>query len=297
MPPAPIGELVDEALRRCRFPPAGTAVSCALSGGPDSTALTLLATRAGCRVTAVHIRHGLRDDADDARAAADTATALGAAYRVATVEIDPGPNLEARARAARYRALPPDVLTGHTADDQAETLLLALLRGAATTGLSAIEPGPRRPILGLRRVETQALCLAAGLPTIDDPTNADPRFRRNRVRHELLPLIAEIAERDPVPLLTRTADLLRDDDRLLDELGGELDPTDARALSAAPPALARRAVRRWLLVDGYAPDAAAVARILDVAAGRATACEIGGGRRIERTAQRLHVFSQRGSNR
>ena len=297
MPPAPIDELVDEALRRCRFPPAGTAVSCALSGGPDSTALTLLATRAGCRVSAVHIRHGLRDDADDARSAAETATALGAAYRVATVEIDPGPNLEARARAARYRALPPDVLTGHTADDQAETLLLALLRGAGTTGLSAIEPGPRHPILGLRRVETRALCIAAGLPTVDDPTNADPRFRRNRVRHELLPLIAEIAERDPVPRLTRTADLLRDDDRLLDELGGELDPTDARALSAAPPALARRAVRRWLLVDGYAPDAAAVARILDVAAGRATACEIGGGRRIERTAQRLHVFSQRGSNR
>lgn len=297
MPSAPIDELVEDALRRCSFPPADTAVDCALSGGPDSTALTLLATRAGCRVTAVHVRHGLRDDADDERCAAATASALDAAYRVTTVEVEPGPNLEARARAARYRALPQNVLTGHTADDQAETLLLALLRGAGATGLAAIEPGPRRPLLALRRAETRALCSAAGLPTIDDPTNADPRFRRNRVRHELLPLIAAIAERDPVPLLTRTADLLRDDDRLLDELSGDLDPTDARALTAAPPPLARRAVRRWLRADGYPPDAATVARVLDVAAGRASACEIGGGRRVERTAQRLHVFPHGQPNR
>lgn len=189
------------------------------------------------------------------------------------------------------------MLTGHTADDQAETLLLALLRGAGATGLAAIEPGPRRPLLALRRAETRSLCSAAGLPTIDDPTNADPRFRRNRVRHELLPLIAAIADRDPVPLLTRTADLLRDDDRLLDELSGDLDPTDARALTAAPPPLARRAVRRWLRADGYPPDAATVARVLDVAAGRASACEIGGGRRVERTAQRLHVFPHGQPNR
>jgi tRNA(Ile)-lysidine synthase len=245
----------------------------------------------------MHVRHGLRDDAHDERCAAATAAALGAAYRVTAVEVEPGPNLEARARAARYRALPDDVLTGHTADDQAETLLLALLRGAGATGLAAIEPGPRRPLLRLRRVETKALCEAAGLPTADDPTNDDPRFRRNRVRHELLPLMATIAERDPVPLLPRTADLLRDDDRLLAEPAGALDPTDARALAAAPPALARRAIRRWLLADGYPPDAAAVGRVLDVAAGRANACEIGGGRRVERSAQRLHVFPQRRPSR
>jgi tRNA(Ile)-lysidine synthase len=272
-------------------------VTCALSGGADSSALTLLARRAGCRVTAVHVRHGLRDDEPDERAAAATAAALGVAYRVESIEVGPGPNLEARARAARYGVLPAGVLTGHTADDQAETVLLALLRGAGATGLSAMEPTSRRPLLRLRRAETRALCAAARLAPVDDPTNADPQFRRNRVRHELLPLLADIAERDPVPLLTRTADLLRDDDRLLDALAGAVDPRDAEALTAAALPLARRAVRRWLETDGYPPDAAAVARVLDVAAGRALACEVGGGRRVERSGQRLRVHPERAGNR
>jgi tRNA(Ile)-lysidine synthase len=255
--------------------------------------MTLLAVRGGCRVTAVHVRHGLRDDAPDERCAARTADTLGIDFRSVRTDVAEGPNLEARARAARYEALPPEVLTGHTADDQAETVLLALLRGSGATGLSAIEPGPRRPILRLRRTETRALCDAADLPFVDDPSNDDPRFRRNRVRHELLPLIADIGERDPVPLLGRTADLLRDDDGLLDALAVDLDPTDARALAAAPLPLARRAVRRWLVLDGHPPEAAEVARVLDVAAGRARACEISGGRRVGRSEQRLRLFSDR----
>jgi tRNA(Ile)-lysidine synthase len=263
---------------------------CALSGGADSTAMTLLAARVGCRVTAVHVRHGLRDDAADERSAARTAAALGVEYSSVRVDIDDGPNLEARARAARYAALPSGVLTGHTADDQAETVLLALLRGAAAAGLSAIEPGIRRPILRLRRTETGELCAATGLEFVDDPTNDDPRFRRNRVRHELLPLLADIGVRDPVPLLTRTADLLRDDDRLLDTLADDLDPTDARALDSAPLPLARRALRRWLVLDGNPPSSADVARVLEVAAGRAGACEIAGGRRVERSRQRLRLL-------
>ena len=89
-----------------------------------------------------------------------------------------------------------------------------------------------------------------------DPSNDDPRFRRNRVRHELLPLLNELAERDVAALLARTAGLLRDDDTLLDQLAAELDPTDALALLAAPLPLARRAVRRWLDRGGYPPDAA-----------------------------------------
>lgn len=295
--PGRAGALADHLLERCTFPAPRTVVCCALSGGADSTALTLLAERAGCDVTAVHVRHGLRDDGDDERAAAATAETLGVAYRVESVTIEPGPNLEARARAARYRVLPDGVLTGHTADDQAETVLLALLRGAAATGLAAIEPSARRPLLRLRRAETRALCETAGLPFVDDPSNADRRFRRNRVRHELLPLLADIAARDPVPLLTRTADLLRDDDRLLDELAAALDPRDARALAAAPLPLARRAVRRWLTSDGYPPDAATVSRVLDVAAGRALACEVGGGRRVERSDQRLHMHPDCGPSR
>ena len=118
------------------------------------------------------------------------------------------------------------------------------------------------------------MCEALGLAVATDPTNADPSFRRNRIRHEALPLLADIAQRDPVNVLARTADVLRHDLDLLDGLAAEVDPTDARQLAAAHPALASRAVRRWLAADGYAPDAAAVERVLAVAAGTHLACEL-----------------------
>jgi tRNA(Ile)-lysidine synthase len=91
-----------------------------------------------------------------------------------------------------------------------------------------------------------------------------------------------------VPVLARQADLLRDEDDLLDDLAAVIDVTDARALSAAPEALARRAVRRWLTVD-HPPDAATVDRVLAVAAGASRACDVGRGRRVERNAMRLHL--------
>jgi tRNA(Ile)-lysidine synthase len=284
--------MIDTAdlLDRCTFPPAGTAVVCALSGGADSTALTALAVNAGCRVRAVHVDHGLRDDAAlDADRARDVAREIGVAFRVERVRIEPGPNLEARAREARRAVLGPDALSGHTADDQAETVLLALLRGGGAAGLAAISPGWRHPILALRRHETHALCADLGLTVAEDPSNADPRFRRNRVRHELLPLLDDIAERDVVPLLTRAADLLRQDDALLDELAAAIEPTDAVALGTAPTPLAARAIRDWLAWGGYPPDAATVRRVLDVARGQASACEVGGGRRVERHGSLLRL--------
>ena len=115
-----------------------------------------------------------------------------------------------------------------------------------------MSPGPTKPLLALRRHETVTLCEALGLAVATDPTNADPSFRRNRIRHEALPLLADIAQRDPVNVLARTADVLRHDLDLLDGLAAEVDPTDARQLTAAHPALASRAVRRWLAADGYA---------------------------------------------
>ncbi len=252
--------------------------------------MIVLAVAAGLRPTAVHVHHGLRDDADDdAAISAEIAGRLGVDHRVERVALADGPNLEARAREARRAVLGPEAMNGHTADDQAETVLLALCRGAGATGLAAIRPGPTHPILGLRRAETVGLCDALGLRIATDPTNTDPRFRRNRVRHELLPLIDRIAERDVSVLLNRTADLLRDDDDLLEQLSRELDPTDSRALAIAPAALARRAARRWLTSEGYPPDSATIARVLAVAAGEAAGCDVGGGRRVQRTNQRLRL--------
>jgi tRNA(Ile)-lysidine synthase len=277
-----------DLLARCAFPESGTAVTCAVSGGPDSLALLVLALEAGCAVTAVHVDHGLRVGSErDADVVAEVAAARGAAFRAVRAPVEPGSNVEARARAVRYSVMPPDVLTGHTADDQAETVLLNLLRGSGLDGLAGMRRR-NRPLLSLRRVETRALCSELGLHPVQDETNDDLRFRRNQIRHEVMPALDDIAARDVSALIARQADILRDDADLLDQLALDLDPTDARALRDAPLPLARRAVRRWL-ANGHPPDSATVERVLAVARGEAIATETGDGRRIERHRQRLHL--------
>ncbi len=324
------GPLSDALLARCHFPPpapdghGGGRVPLAVSGGPDSLALLILAVRAGLDVVAIHVDHGLRPGSDgEAAVVAAAAAAYGAAFESRSVRVPPGSDLEARARRARYRQLPAGVMTGHTMDDQAETVLLAMLRGAALDGLAGMRPTtgpafgwpgpasgwpgvedgraaaparPHRPLLGLRRSETMALCAAEGLEPVDDPSNRDLRFRRNRVRGQVLPLLSDVAGRDLVPVLARQAGLLGDDADLLEALSADIDATDARRLAAAPRPLARRAVRRWLRTAGapsdaehHPPSAGEVARVLGVASGAAEACELAGGRRIERHAGRLSV--------
>jgi tRNA(Ile)-lysidine synthase len=285
-------------LARCTFPPAGTAVTCAVSGGADSLALLVLATAADLDVTAAHVDHGLRPESEAAFVQA-VAGRLGAGFTAHTVDVGPGPNLEARARAARYAALTPDVLTGHTADDQAETVLLNLLRGAGLDGLAGMRrdvarsggrSGPGHPILDLRRAETEALCHAVGLKPFSDPTNADPVHRRNRVRAELIPLLNDIAGRDVTPILARQAGILRDEADVLDVLAAGLDPTDAITLMKTPPAIARRVIRRWLTAgQDHPPDAATVERVLAVAHGMATGTDVGAGRRVARTRNVLRL--------
>ena len=288
--PPPVADgLAAALLTRCRFPAPGTAVTCAVSGGPDSLALLILAARAGCLATAVHVDHGHRaGSAAEASVVSAAAAVVGAAFESRRVDVAPGPNLEARWRDARRAVLPPDALTGHTADDLAETVVLNLLRGAALDGLAGIRAGPTKPLLGLRRWETRALCDDEGLVPLDDPTNRDPAFRRNRVRHEVLPLLDAIAGRDVAAVVARQAEVLAEDADVLDSLAAALDPTDARALAAAPAALARRAIRRWL-AEEHPPDQQTVARVLAVARCEAKACEVPGGRRVERSGMRLRL--------
>ena len=281
-----------DALSRCRFPPAGTQVTCAVSGGPDSLALLVLACDAGLEVTAVHVDHGLRaDSASEPAVVAAAAEQVGAVFRAERVAVEPGGDLEARARLARRSVLPADALYGHTADDQAETVLLALLRGAGLDGLCGIRPAGH-PLLALRRTDTEAVCAAAGLEPLRDPMNRDPRFRRTRVRHDVMPLLDEVAERDVTALIARTASVLLADAEHLEELASAIDPTDARALAEAPVALARRAVRGWLRSldpEHHPPDAAGVDRVLSVARGGVTAAQVGGGIEVRRSRQRLHA--------
>jgi tRNA(Ile)-lysidine synthase len=247
-------------------------------------ALLALAIAAGCDVTAVHVDHGLRPgSSSEADVVADAAARLGANFRSVRVEVGPGPNLEARARAARHAALPVGSATGHTMDDQAETVLVNLLRGAGLDGLAGMRAGQVHPLLALRRSQTHALCDALGLEPVDDPSNADQRFVRNRIRHELLPLACAVAGRDLVPVLARQAALLADEAGLLDELAAGIDPADAEALATVPAPLARRATRRWLRGKAsHPPDLAAVERVLAVARGKMSATDVAPGVRVRR---------------
>jgi tRNA(Ile)-lysidine synthase len=281
--------LVTDLLSRCTFPPEHSHVDCAVSGGADSVALLVLACAANLNVTAWHVDHGLRENSQtEAELVAQLAVQLGAQFESRTVSVEQGANTEARAREARYSALPSGVLTGHTVDDQAETILINLLRGSGTRGLAGMQPTSQRPLLQLRRIETVALCNALGIAVFNDPSNEDERFQRNRIRHEVLPLLESLAKRDLVPVLTRQADLLRDDDDLLNELAAALDPTDAVALAHAPIALSRRAIRSWL-TNPLVPDSATVERVLEVARGNTLACDIGLGRQVRRSQQRLRI--------
>ena len=289
-------EELDALVDRCTFDDVERPeLVCAVSGGADSAALLALACCFAQRsdadaasVTAIHVDHGLRPEGPAEAAKVEAlCEQLGAGFSLVQLGLVPGANLQARARDARHAALGPDALLGHTADDQAETVLLQLLRGGALDALAAMRPHGR-PLLGLRRADTERVCEMIGYEPICDPSNTDPRFWRSRVRHEVIPLLCDIAGRDVVPLLARGSGLAAADADLLDVLAADIDPTSAAELREAPVALARRAVRAWLRTD-HPPDAATVERVFEVARHTHRATEVGSGRRVTRSADRLRL--------
>ena len=287
-------ELMLSLLERCTFEGDGP-IDVACSGGPDSSALSVLAAATGRPVILHHVDHGLRSgSADESGVVKALSERIGAEFVPHLVEVGGGSNLEARARAARFAALPSGAATGHSMDDQAETVLLNLMRGAGSDGLSAMTPGPRHPILGLRRSELANLCVSIGLEVVVDPSNNDPGFLRNRVRAELLPLLNELAGRDVVPVLARSASVLREDAEVLELLAREAigDPTEVAALRKAPRALANRRLRslvREQQLEGHPPSSAELGRLWDVIEHRTRATELAGGLRIGRRLGHLQV--------
>ncbi|HEX5880936.1 MAG TPA: tRNA lysidine(34) synthetase TilS [Actinomycetota bacterium] len=281
-----VADLAARALTAAGAPERGDGVAVAVSGGADSLALLhalrVLAGPRGWRLAVLTVDHGLRPgSAADAAFVADHAKTLGLPARVLPLgpaDLEPhrraGP--EGAARAARYEALLPAaselgcgwLATGHTLDDQAETVLLQLLRGAGPDGLAAMAVrGGRllRPLLGVRRSQTRACCAAIGLQWREDPTNAGDGPLRNRVRHRLLPLLEDLRP-GATQALARTAALAADERDWLDPLvAAALAATrlDPEALAALPVALARRVVRAAARQAGEPiPDAAATDRIL-----------------------------------
>lgn len=250
----------------------------ALSGGPDSLALAAAtafeAPKQDLRAGAVVVDHGLQaGSAAVASTASRQAETLGLAPVVVEhVHVGDAGGPEAAAREARYRSIAavaaaersPLVLVGHTMDDQAETVLLGLLRGSgpdSLSGMAAIgpastQPGPAiaRPLLGVRRATTAATCVESGLEPWTDPQNADPSFGRVRVRERVLPVLAAELGDGVVEALARTADQLREDASALDHFAEELAEELAEhaeagiavsvsGLAANPAALRQRLVR------------------------------------------------------
>lgn len=263
-------ELAPAALRVARavaelLPDGDVVVGC--SGGADSTALAMGAQwavrRTGGSVRALVVDHGLQ--ADSARVAGQAVARLRQAGVEAVsvpVSVEPaGEGIEAAARTARLAALAASglpVLLGHTMDDQAESVLLGLVRGSGArslAGMAAVRGQFIRPLLGLRRCDTVGACRAWGVRWWDDPMNDDTSYARVRARALLAELHAGLG-RDLAPALARTAVLARADADLLEalavELSGANDPSDCRWLAAQPDALRWRVLHRWLTDWGAA---------------------------------------------
>jgi tRNA(Ile)-lysidine synthase len=320
-----VADRAARALAAAGAPGPGDGVAVAVSGGADSVALLhALHTLAGpreWRLGVLTVDHGLRPaSAADAAFVAEEAGRLGlplCLLRLAPEELErhrrAGP--EGAARAARYAAMLAAadehgwgwLATGHTEDDQAETVLLQLLRGAGPDGLAgmAVRSGRLlRPLLGVRRAQTRACCAALGVRWREDPTNQDQRFLRNAVRARVLPLLEELRP-GATATLARAAELVRDDRAwtaglaaaTLDDLAGP--PAEGsrdvvlacEALVVLPLGLARRVVRAAAARAGQPPpDAAATDAVLDLAggrhpgpvawAGRERACRDGGALRF-----------------
>jgi tRNA(Ile)-lysidine synthase len=275
--------------RKLRLPMSDETIVVAVSGGADSTALLLAIAELKTHhklyvsVCVAHLDHGLRKSSrKDAKWVADLAAKLGfrsviGRAKVAEDARADGDNLEQAARQARYAFLERTakrvsanyVLTGHTMDDQAETVLMRLMRGSASPGLGGMEalrPLAKnssiklvRPLLWARRVETEAYCRLRKTEFLSDEMNDDQSFVRVKVRKQLLPLMQSFNNRI-VEAISRTATQLREDgavlvsdsDALLQRAAvsneGDEKPAalDVKVLADAPSALRRRALRQWL---------------------------------------------------
>jgi tRNA(Ile)-lysidine synthase len=248
-------------------------IGLAVSGGPDSLALLLLAAEARPgKVAAATVDHGLRPEgAAEALMVADRCRELGVPHRILSVTVEPGSSPMARARSARYRALGEwaraegmsGVATAHHLDDQAETLLMRLLRGSGLSGLAGIRETSVlgsvpvvRPLLSFRKAELVRLVEERGWLAADDPSNADPRFDRVRARR-LMALLPALAPQR----LARTAAALAEAEDALSFVTGGLAADRLRpvpdGLEIDVSALPRELRRRLLVLAMTALEAAA----------------------------------------
>jgi tRNA(Ile)-lysidine synthase len=295
-------EAMLESVRKSGLLPPGRPVVAMLSGGRDSVCLLDLATRllGADLVTALHVNYGLRDDSDaDEEHCAALCEGLGVELEIERPRRPEGPgNLQAWARDTRYAAAArlaehADglIATGHTADDQVETILYRLASSPSRRALLGMRPRDGRlvrPLLGFNRAETTAYCEERGLPWRDDPSNEESAYARNRVRQGLARALAEVHPAAAQNVL-RTAELLRDEAEVLDALvaaeleggnGSARDTIELDRLAELPPALRRLVVQQLADRAAGRPVPGAANHAEEVAALRRTGTamlDLGGG--------------------
>ena len=250
-------------IRRYEMVSPGDTVICAVSGGADSMALLwglyLLQAKLGIRLEAAHFNHNLRgeESKQDAEFVRKFCEFHDIPLHFGEGNVTLGKKgLEAAARDARYaflRSLNGTIATAHTADDNAETVLMHLIRGSGLRGLSGVTPksdGLIRPMLDVTRAQVEQFLEENYIRHITDSSNDTDLFLRNRLRHHVFPLLK--AENPSIAQgLSAAAQRIREDAKLLDDLADQVDPTDIAALRAAPAPLRRRAIEGFLRRNGF----------------------------------------------
>ncbi|HRA47660.1 MAG TPA: tRNA lysidine(34) synthetase TilS [Thermomicrobiales bacterium] len=302
-------------------------VGIAFSGGPDSLALAICAAEAKraqhLHPTLLHIDHQTRpSSSSEAEHARDLATSLNLPFQARRIA-ERTPHTEDALRAGRYNALAAMVadlgstllLTGHHADDQAETVLLNLIRGTGpqgAIGMRSIRPLPNhppitllRPFLAERRTDLATLVASRNLVPVSDPSNTDPVYRRNLIRHQVLPLLEEVVPGAASHLAT-FAGLLADDNTALDQIAsealGDLASREILPLSiiaSQPPAIASRILRLWVHAGAglILSHERTVALLTLAAVGRGGAViEIGEGIAVSRVGRTLKMHTTFAAN-
>ncbi len=289
--PAHVSEALLSHLRLHRLTHGVLRLGLAVSGGADSVALFHLmipvCREAGIAVTVVHLNHGIRTEADDdARFVRELAEREGVAFLCEKVSVPDlikgGRSLEMAAREARMAFFArccasaglDAIATGHQADDVAESVLLRLARGAGATGLSGLRPRSHtrtltliRPLLAISGAALRTWLLQRNLTWREDASNRDSAIPRNRIRNDVLPLLESVWMPELRACLCQSAEVLREDDRLLETLATQstacFDADDSVIVSALlrqPEALQRRILRQWIFRQGE-PEAAGLAAV------------------------------------
>lgn len=257
----------------------------ALGGGADSAVAAWVAAKRS-DVRGVFVRHGLVGSAELEKAALKLGQSIGIDVTAVDAPVEPGPSLEDRARRLRWQAIDREVVgsetvvTGHTRDDQAETVLMNLLRGSGSAGIAGMlrsRPGVVRPLLEFSRSDLRVVAEKLALSFVDDPANEDLAYLRNRVRMELLPLLESDYRSGIRTVLARTGSLAAGDDHLIESLAAEIPILDdggtvlipSAVLATVHRSVASRAIRAALrrLLDPYAGNSSDVGAVLRVAGG------------------------------